>query len=304
MSRLADFLRRRFGYSHSEILGLTLLIPIVVVVILLPIGYEYALRQIQPESLSDEKQLLEEWKKEIRLVPNDSPETKSLPIIKRFFDPNKISSREFVALGFDSRVAERIVKYRTRGGQFRNTNDLLKIYGIDSALILAYEEYIIYPKESIPRSTTSNHAPQDFQQPKPRTEEKIIVPLNSADTADFRKIRGIGKYWSARIVKYREALGGFVSKKQLHEMYGLSPDLVDILDKHTMLDKIAIRKINLNQSSVKELSSHPYMNHKAAQAIVQYRTQHGHYQSLDDLSKIVALPDSLIVKIQPYLRID
>ena len=52
------------------------------------------------------------------------------------------------------------------------------------------------------------------------------MELNTADTATLKKIPGIGSYYARKIVAYREALGGFVSKSQVTEIDGLPPDIV------------------------------------------------------------------------------
>ena len=48
------------------------------------------------------------------------------------FNPNEASKADLIALGFSERVTKNIVTYRSKGGQFYNTNSLKKIYGMDS----------------------------------------------------------------------------------------------------------------------------------------------------------------------------
>ena len=38
-------------------------------------------------------------------------------------------------------------------------------------------------------------------------------------------------------------------------------------------------------------------------AIIQYRTQHGSYKSIDDLRKIAILNEEIIRKIEPYFSL-
>ena len=52
----------------------------------------------------------------------------------------------------------------------------------------------------------------------------VLVDLNSADTTELQKVRGIGPVLSKRIVKYRKLIGGFTDKSQLRQVYGLSPE--------------------------------------------------------------------------------
>lgn len=49
-----------------------------------------------------------------------------------------------------------------------------------------------------------------------------VVEINTADSAMFEHLRGIGPTLAKRIVAYRSALGGFVSVNQIAEVWGLS----------------------------------------------------------------------------------
>ena len=49
----------------------------------------------------------------------------------------------------------------------------------------------------------------------------VVVEINTADSAELMRLNGIGASFSRRIVKYRNLLGGFISKEQLLEVYGM-----------------------------------------------------------------------------------
>ena len=53
------------------------------------------------------------------------------------------------------------------------------------------------------------------------------MKINAADTTGFKSLKGIGSYYSSKIVKYRKALGGFTSVEQLKEVYGILPEVID-----------------------------------------------------------------------------
>ena len=56
------------------------------------------------------------------------------------------------------------------------------------------------------------------------------VDINKADTASFKALYGIGDFLADMIVKRREELGGFISKDQLKEVYGLKEETLIRLD--------------------------------------------------------------------------
>lgn len=129
------------------------------------------------------------------------------------------------------------------------------------------------------------------------------VDINKADTTVFMALPGIGAKLAARIVKYREALHGFYSIDQVGETYGLPDSTFKKIRKWLVVKDTCIQKININTASLQELKT-PYINPNLANAIYQYRQQHGSYQNLQDLRKIVLVSDSLFNKVSLYLSID
>ncbi|MBN1108862.1 MAG: helix-hairpin-helix domain-containing protein, partial [Bacteroidales bacterium] len=51
-----------------------------------------------------------------------------------------------------------------------------------------------------------------------------VIELNTCDSAMLEALPGLGPVLSARIIKYRKLLGGYVSAEQLREVYGLSEE--------------------------------------------------------------------------------
>ena len=128
------------------------------------------------------------------------------------------------------------------------------------------------------------------------------VDINTADTTVFMALPGIGSKLAARIVKYREALHGFYSVEQVSETYGLADSTFKKIRKWLVVKDTIIQKININKAPIEELKM-PYINSNLANAIYQYRQQHGNYQSLQDLKNIVLVSDSLFHKLCPYLSV-
>ena len=62
-----------------------------------------------------------------------------------------------------------------------------------------------------------------------------------------------------------------------------------------------VKKININTASVNEMKSHPYVRYNLANAIFQYRQQHGNFNSAEEIKKILIITDEIYLKIAPYL---
>lgn len=89
-------------------------------------------------------------------------------------------------------------------------------------------------RQNIGKSNTT------FHQPK-KDYEALHIELNSADTTELKKLRGIGSKLSQRIVKYRTKLGRFSSKEQLKAVYGLSEETYEAILPYVWVDSTAIQ---------------------------------------------------------------
>jgi competence ComEA-like helix-hairpin-helix protein len=129
----------------------------------------------------------------------------------------------------------------------------------------------------------------------------VIIELNTADTSKLTQLNGIGLSFAKRIISYRDRLGGFIRKEQLKEVFGLDSEKYAGLQVQVSVDASRIRKININMVTFDGLSHFPYFTYKQANAVIQFRGQHGEYDSLDDLKNIVIMDDATLQKIKPYI---
>ena len=64
-----------------------------------------------------------------------------------------------------------------------------------------------------------------------------------------------------------------------------------------------VKKININTATIDELKAHPYIKYSLANPIVAYRNEHGAFDKLEDLKKIMTVTEEVYKKISPYLAI-
>ncbi len=127
------------------------------------------------------------------------------------------------------------------------------------------------------------------------------IDINKADSAAFTRVHGIGPSFARRIVKYRTRLGGFINKEQLKEVYGLDADKYADIAVELRFDSAAVKLIPINKVEFEELRRFPYFSYKQANAIIQYRIQHGDYASIADIRDIALLNPEILRKIAPYI---
>jgi competence protein ComEA len=297
MKTISYWIRGYFGFSQKEASGFIILSSLIILALSAPFIYDKLTPSTTNTSSEDQlilESLIQEMKnEEIFTAPvNKTDSVASSQIMYFAFDPNTANSADLQKLGIQKYVAERIIKFRDKGGKFRVKKDLKKIYGLSETKYEKLCSYILLP-DSIPKAERKHQS---------KESTTLSFDLNKADTLQLNKLKGIANIMSARIIKYRDKLGGFIHKDQLKEIYGISPIALEELEKKTFIDRNFIpEKINLNSATVQDLSSHPYLGKKSAAAIVNYRSQHGNFATFEDLKQIISLTQEQMEKVKPYL---
>ena len=222
--------------------------------------------------------------------------------VERFpFDPNKLDSAGWVRLGFSPKHTAAILKYRNAGAVFRKPEDIKKLFVVDEAKYAELKPYILI--EVIPEKAKPDQATQAFKRNTENEFEEIVVELNAADTAQLKRLPGIGSSFAKRIVKYRELLGGYISKEQVLEVYGMDSTRYLPIEQNLLVDTNIRTRININTADFKTLLRHPYLDKNQVKAIVNYRKQHGTFSSVSDLKRIHLIDAEIYLQIEPYLKV-
>ncbi|MFI5185535.1 MAG: ComEA family DNA-binding protein [Chitinophagales bacterium] len=218
-----------------------------------------------------------------------------------YFDPNTLSLDGWKKLGIREKTIATIQKYLSKGGHFYKAEDLKKIYGIRDTEYARLESYIkIEMINNKPNNQSINEVKKDLSPNKPKYNP---VDINTADTSAFIDLPGIGSKLASRIISFREKLGGFYAIDQVGETYGLPDSTFQKIKSYLRIETTSIKKINMNTATKDEMKSHPYIKWTLANAIVEYRDQHGNFSSLDDLKKISLITEDVFNKIKFYLTL-
>lgn len=271
--------------------GVLLLTLLGFFLLLAPLVYKPWLKKEYQHQLSDQK-VLESLVMAVEAEALAQAEAKKESYTLSAFDPNTADQSSLVLLGVPNAVAERITKYREKGGVFRKKRDLLKIYGFPEALYQRLEAYIELPEE-----TTSPGKRQAVAKLQP-------FDINFADSLQLVQLRGIGSVLSTRIIKFRNALGGFYALHQLKEVYGISNEALEALNKYAFVaPDFAPVKLNLNIADERALGRHPYISYDLAKAIVRHRKTYGVFSAVEDLKEVHLIDDTTFAKLSPYVTI-
>jgi competence ComEA-like helix-hairpin-helix protein len=220
-----------------------------------------------------------------------------------YFDPNTISESGWKKLGLRDKTIITIQNYKSKGGSFKKPEDLQRIYGLHPDEFKRLSPYIRI-------ELTQPNKTEEIVSQKSQTEnEKLknslprysIIDINSADTTDFISLPGIGSKLAARIVNFRDKLGGFYAIDQVSETFGLPDSTYQNIKQYLKLENISVKKININKATVDELKAHPYIKYSLANPIVAYRNEHGPFMKIEDIKQIMVITEDIYKKINPYL---
>lgn len=242
------------------------------------------------------------------------------PVLK-YFDPNTADSMTLVSFGLKPYVAKNIIKYRSKGGVFKNSEDFRKIYGLKADDFERLNPYIRIISQSVknnekkemPYSKTNVYNPDDkFKRTDSIPNTKALkmgpgnyIDINEADTTDWKTVPGIGIAFANRIIKYRKMLGGFYDIGQIVEVYGMNTELfLKITPFLSIVENPELQKISVNTSSLDRLKLHPYVNFYQAKAIVEMRQKKGKLQSFSELSLLEEFTEKDIERLQYYLSFE
>lgn len=306
MQVIRKWLNNYFQFSKREFNGLLVLIVLIGMIALFPTVYRILVPLKEPTVEEQLAMLKLELAREPERAEARSGKQRAysgLPEKRKstlfYFDPNSISSEGWQDLGLSPKQAQAILNYRIKGGVFRLPSDLRKMYTISPELYEQLEPYVqIVPVEKIlDHGTDHRDRPaQNFP-----VKEKVVVALNTADTLELDRIRGIGKVFARRIVAYRERIGGFYKKEQLMEVFGIDSLKYEEIKGQVSVDPALLRKIHINTALAADFNRHPYLRYQQVNAVIAYRKQHGNYGNIADLNKVVILTPELIEKLAPYL---
>lgn len=214
------------------------------------------------------------------------------------FNPNFITDFRGYKLGMSVSEIDRLLAYRKRNKYVNSAEEFQKITQVSDSLLQTISPYFKFPDWVKNKNVNF----KSFDKNSLINKDAIkIIDINQATKEDLMKINGIGKGFSEKILKQKESYGGFVSMEQMEDIWGLSPDVIENLKSHFKISILPnLKKLNINNASVKELAYFHNFGYTLAKEIVTYRTMRGDIK-IEDLTKIKGFPVDRIKIIALYL---
>ena len=306
------------SFTRKERAGTLVLLLIIVLLTGIPLVYPFFIKQTPNNTTAFEKEIAS-----LRARSEDSfsrfskrkfdrypyqlhyqpfRKTYNLPLTGELFafDPNTLPPEGWKKLGIRDRTIITIQKYIAKGGHFYKPEDIGKIWGLHEDEVKRLMPYVQIRETG--KESNSIKTSEPYKKRENFKDPDIVVNINTGDSSAFMKLPGIGSKLSNRIITFRNKLGGFYKIDQVAETYGLPDSTFKLIRSRLTMDNTALKQININLATLEELKAHPYIRFYIANAIIQYRTQHGNYTLVNDIKKIMMVTEEIYDKVSPYLK--
>ena len=217
------------------------------------------------------------------------------------FNPNYITDYKGYTLGLSVIEIDRLHQFRAADKFINSVQDFQKVTLVSDSLLDKISPYFKFPNW-VKKAKTSNSLLVQDSERGVKANAVHVKDINLATALELKEVNGVGDKLSARIVKFRDRLGGFVDDEQVSEVYGLEPAVVQrITKKFKVLIPPLINKININTASASEMAQLVYLNYTVSKAIVLYREENKGIHSFEELKNIEGFPSEKINRISLYL---
>ncbi|MCB0502040.1 MAG: helix-hairpin-helix domain-containing protein [Bacteroidetes bacterium] len=198
-----------------------------------------------------------------------------------YFVPQWVSNRQLA--NFEANYAEALLKARHHNDSIASINEWQE----ETALV-----------EHLKIDSIKNIVDETLQ----GSREKQRLELNTMTARQLIKQNIVDDELAYRIIKFRDGLGGFYSKSQLKEVFGVTNESYEKLMANIDFNSTSLKRININKATQEELQLHSYISQKLAKQILNYREKVKPFASSEDVLKLYLVDEALHQKLIPYLE--
>ncbi len=225
---------------------------------------------------------------------HEAPDDEAAPVSKNtkglfYFDPNTIGVSDWLRLGLTEKQANGIERYKAKGGTFRAAEDINRLYSLSDSDKVRLMPYVRITAAGVQQREAATRAHQ------------TLIEINTADSAAWESLWGIGPVLSVRIIRYRESLGGFYSVDQVGEVRGISDSVFAAIRPRLTVSAPHLHLLHLNTDDYETLRRHPYIHAKIARGITGYRERQGDFQHVEQLKELPSVTQEVYDRLLPYL---
>lgn len=139
-----------------------------------------------------------------------------------------------------------------------------------------------------------------FHKSHQSTQSNVIISINHASREQWESLYNIGPYRAEKIIKFRNALGGFYSVDQVGETYAVPDSVFQQIKPFLRVDS-NFHHLEINQVVYDSLYPHPYITKQMAYYIAKQRKTKL-FRNMEELYEIIPEKDhERLKKLEPYL---
>lgn len=291
-------LKELFNYNKKQRNGLLILIAVALGIQLFLYFSDIFVRPLPEEDTARFASVVKNWERAKDSVRNYEVES---GIAFFPFDPNTAKQEELEALGLRPFLAERIIKYRSKGGQFYKKEDLLNIYGMDSAWYNQAAPYV-------------NIEGEDREESFIKKEEKKLnlksFKINSVSQTELESYN-IKEWQAKRIITFREKVHPFKTKEELFKVYGFDSAFVKELLPFVVIDEVEdentpaeIVIVELNAADSLQLLSVKGIGPAFSKRILELREKLGGFYAKEQLLEVYGMDAERLTQVEGWITID
>lgn len=159
-----------------------------------------------------------------------------------------------------------------------------------------------------------------YEAPAFDNDSALRIDINMAGAADWASLPGIGATLSTRIIKYRDASGGFKRTEDVKAVYGLSLETWENIQPYLFVNPLSIpqfrskkprpkfafsrkqfQEIDINQAEATEFAELPGIGKVLSERIIKFRQMKGGFAQASDLADVYNLPEETYKALEPYV---
>lgn len=217
--------------------------------------------------------------------------------------PEALNAADWQRLGLSSKQAASMLRYRDKYG-FHSIEQMQRIRVLPKALLNLISDSLLFNGQLKEESgSVPKREDRGLFDQKNVSQQKINkLDLNAATEVMLVALPGVGEYTAAKIIAYRERLGGFLSLDQLQEIQGLKPEILQKVLPYLELEQ-GVKRISINEVTYELLKLHPYLTWNQANSIIKMRKQRGQFKELSELKESVLIDEETYKKLLPYVSL-
>jgi len=169
---------------------------------------------------------------------------------------------------------------------------------------------VLYRPGASDTSSRDSLAAQAARLARPLSAGERIDP-DRASVQELTRLPRIGPALAVRIVEEREVNGPFGSLEALDAVPGIGPSVLNGLKEYVAFSgperagrqgqHPARVRVTLSTATAEELTQLPGIGPSRAEAIIQFRRQHGKFKSVDELNRVSGIGPATVERIRKYV---